>query len=374
MKSWIQATGSFATDELRDVDWPRGPVCIREGAGMAGVEETDEGAVPAPAQGAARRGAAAFQFSTDDFRSHERIAAWRDVFGRTVLNIDVTPLNRHSFQASAAISRTGTFGVLRATTSPAVQSNSESLITNGDVSFGAVLSSVWGAEQVGRSSDLGPGDAVLMSNGDVGSLTFPQDCHYVAFSLPRAAFARLVPDVDALFARRIPADNPALQMLLRYLELGQDDLVAADPDLQAAFADHVCDLLALALGATRDAAEVARSRGLPAARLQAMKDDIRRASHNPDLTVHAVAARYGVSPRYVQRVFEESGSTFTGYLAEQRLLAAYKALRSHASSAFPISTIALNCGFSDVSHFNRLFRRRFGCTPGDVRKTARSHG
>ena len=28
-------------------------------------------------------------------------------------------------------------------------------------------------------------------------------------------------------------------------------------------------------------------------------------------------------------------------------------------------------GFADVSHFNRVFRQRFGCTPSDVRNAAR---
>jgi AraC-like DNA-binding protein len=63
---------------------------------------------------------------------------------------------------------------------------------------------------------------------------------------------------------------------------------------------------------------------------------------------------------------------FTQYVMEQRLTLAYKALRRRASSHVPISTIALDCGFSDISHFNRVFRRRFGCTPSDARNAARS--
>lgn len=86
----------------------------------------------------------------------------------------------------------------------------------------------------------------------------------------------------------------------------------------------------------------------------------------------AVAARHGVSVRYVQRLFEESGLTFTAYLTEQRLAAAYKALRRRAAADVPVSTIAFDCGFADVSHFNRSFRQRFGCTPSDVRNAARA--
>ncbi|MBW8755837.1 MAG: helix-turn-helix transcriptional regulator, partial [Sphingomonadales bacterium] len=162
--------------------------------------------------------------------------------------------------------------------------------------------------------------------------------------------------------------NPALRILTRYVDLGQADLLAADSALQNAFGNHVRDLLVLALGARRDMAELARTRGLRAARLRAMQDDIRRSCHRPNFSVHSVAAGYGVTVRYIQRLFEESGQTFTEYLTEQRLAAAYQALRQPASAEVPVSTIAYDCGFSDVSHFNRLFRQRFGCTPSDVRK------
>ena len=32
-----------------------------------------------------------------------------------------------------------------------------------------------------------------------------------------------------------------------------------------------------------------------------------------------------------------------------------------------ISDIALDCGFNDLSYFNRCFRRRFGLTPSSAR-------
>jgi AraC-like DNA-binding protein len=338
--------------------------------GDGAAEEGRADASPAPARGGAPGGMMAFHFSTDDFRDHERITAWREAFGRTLLKIDVSPQSSDRFQAHARILRSPGIGVIRSWTAGVDMANSPSLISNDDVTLGCVLTSRWSARQLARRTELHPGDGVLMSNSDLGGLTLPETCRFVTFGVSRSAIAPLVPDIGARFGGRVPASNPAFRVLLRYLELAEDDTVAAEPHLSSAFADHVCDLLALALGATRDSAELAQSRGLSAARLQAMKDDIRRSAHNPDLTVHTVAARQGVSLRYVQRAFEESGSTFTQYLAEQRLTAAYKALRRHALSAVPISTIALDCGFSDVSHFNRLFRQRFGCTPSDVR-TAR---
>jgi transcriptional regulator GlxA family with amidase domain len=37
------------------------------------------------------------------------------------------------------------------------------------------------------------------------------------------------------------------------------------------------------------------------------------------------------------------------------------------SSVFVFATVALQAGFSDILHFNRLFRSRFGATPSDMR-------
>jgi AraC-like DNA-binding protein len=342
----------FADNERRDI----------AGVGMANVDAATPPAVPGAAQMS--------QFSTDAFREHERVAAWREVFGRTLLNIDIAPRSVETFRANATIIRSAGFRMMCTSASAVDCANSPSLITNDDVSF------VWmqcrsRAHQIGRSEDLTPGDGVLMSHGDVGGVAFLDACRYVALAFPKSTLAPLVPDISELFARRVPLSNPAQRMLLRYLELGQEDQIAADQDLQAAFSDHVCDLLALALGATRDATELARSRGVRAARLRAMQDDVRKSCHLADLSVHAVAARHGVGARYVQRLFEESGSTFTQYLAEQRLAAAYKALCRRTSADLPISTIAFDCGFSDVSHFNRAFRQRFRCTPSEVRKTSR---
>jgi AraC-like DNA-binding protein len=341
---------------------------------MTGVDELTPGDDPAVDPAADLGGAQAFTFSTDSFPEHERVTAWREVFGRTILKIEVAPRSNDGFQAQARILHAPGLGVIRSRTSAVEMGNTRSLITSDDISLGSVLTGRWSASQFGRTVELHPGDGVLMSNADLGRISLLEECRFVTFGLPREAVAPLLPDIGALFARRIPADNPAFQMLLHYLKLAEQDILATDPALRSAFIGHIRDLLALTLGATRDAAEQARGRGLAAARLRTIQDDIHKRFGRADLSIHDLAARHGVSARYVQRIFEESGSTFTQYLAEQRLAAAYKALGRTVSERMPISTIAFDCGFSDVSHFNRLFRQRFGCTPSDVRNAARKRG
>jgi AraC-like DNA-binding protein len=309
------------------------------------------------------------RFSTASYRPHERIAAWSEALGRHCgVRIDINPRAAEDFRTSAKIASSSTFSLIEGSISPHRQGSSRGSVVNDDVTFASVLASRWGASQLGRSLDLHPGDWSLLGNSDVSMITIPEESRYMAFSLPRAVIRPLVPDIGAMFARRIPAASPALQMLLRYLDLARHDNAVTTPALAAAFTDHVCDLLALALGPTGDAAELARTRGLPAARLQIMQDDIRRNLGRADLSVRSVATRHKVSTRYLQRLFEESGSTFTQFVMEQRLAAAHRALTARPD--VPIHTIAYDLGFNDASYFNRAFRQRYGCRPSDVRNCA----
>jgi AraC-like DNA-binding protein len=74
-----------------------------------------------------------------------------------------------------------------------------------------------------------------------------------------------------------------------------------------------------------------------------------------------------VSPRYLQRLMETTGTPFTARVNELRLQHAF-ALLAQGDSRH-VSDIALQAGFSDISHFNRLFRARFGDTPSGIRRT-----
>ena len=141
-------------------------------------------------------------------------------------------------------------------------------------------------------------------------------------------------------------------------------------ELSRAVAQHICDLIALSMGAHRDAPALLQQRGVRAARLQAIKADIAARFNDFELTVNAVALRHGVTPRYIQKLFEDDGVTFSEYVLERRLAEAHRSLADPHLANRSISTIAFNAGFSDLSYFNRTYRRRFGATPTETRVLA----
>jgi transcriptional regulator GlxA family with amidase domain len=66
-------------------------------------------------------------------------------------------------------------------------------------------------------------------------------------------------------------------------------------------------------------------------------------------------------------LLKTSGTSFTAYVTELRLNHAFGLLAAQGKSDLRICDVALQAGFSDIAHFNRLFRSRFGDTPKGVR-------
>jgi AraC-like DNA-binding protein len=225
--------------------------------------------------------------------------------------------------------------------------------------------------QGGQEHVLGDGDAVLVSLSDEYSLVHRPPGGLLALRIPRRQFAPGVTGLDGLCYRRIPDGASALRFLLGYVKAAHDDQRIACPDLQHLFVKHVYDLIALVVGATGDGAEIARGGGLRAARLHAIKEDVAKHIDQPDLSLTALASRHGCTPRFVQRLFEADATTFTDYVLSQRLARAYDWLIDARRKEEKISTLAWDCGFGDVSNFNRAFRKRYGLAPSDVRARAR---
>ena len=313
---------------------------------------------------------ATFRFSTEDFSQRERLTAWREIFARTVCNLDIQPLSADRFHSEATIYARPGLGVLNGSCSGALQTHPKNLIVDDDLSFMTGSMPNWMAFQHGRNPVLGPGDGVLMNNAEVGSILLPDTEHFITFKVPVKAIAPLVPDIGALIARRIPHDSQPLRLLVRYLGALQEEGALQSEELQRLAVTHVYDLFALALGATREAAEIANGRGLRAARLRAIKTELAASLGRPELSINTVAARHGITPRYVQKLFETDGTTFSEFLLGERLALAYRMLTDSRLAGRTVGSIALESGFNDLSYFHRTFRRRFGATPADVRATA----
>lgn len=80
-----------------------------------------------------------------------------------------------------------------------------------------------------------------------------------------------------------------------------------------------------------------------------------------ELSLERIAADQNMSVRTLSRIFAQDGTTPIAWLQKQRLAKAYSLLTEKRCRS--ITDAAFDCGFKDLSHFGRSFKRAFGTTP-----------
>jgi AraC-like DNA-binding protein len=315
------------------------------------------------------------RFSTDDLPERDRLPVMREVHGRLCARIEIEPAPGVPLHYQVSARALPGLTVSMFSQSPLTVRRTRELLADGndDVVFAVPPSAANMLSHRGR--ELSPiGDAVLLSSADVMRIDVASTSQGRMVTLSRRRLAPLVPGLEDAFMLPVPRDTEALQLLMRYVSLFDDKQSLATPELRSLVVNHVYDLVALALGATRDAAATANGRGVRAARLHAIKTEILKSLSRHDLSLAGLAARHRVTPRHVQMLFESDGTTFSRFLLGQRLARAHRTLSNPLLAERSISTIAYDAGFGDLSHFNRAFRRRYGETPSDVRARSRHSG
>jgi AraC-like DNA-binding protein len=308
------------------------------------------------------------EFSTDGIPEGDRTAFWREHYGHVMLRVDIEPAPDMLFEASSRCLSLPGLLLMEGSSSPVKISRGGQYLADGndDVVLAINRSGSVVVNSNGREQSLGDGEAIVLSGGEAASFHRTSLGRSFALRVPRTMFESTVVSLDDALMRPISSDRGALKLMEDYarwlLNAGNIDHQLLNISVR-----HIQDLLALTIGPTADFADTARTRGLRAARLKLAKSFIVAHSSRRDLSVSAVATSLSVTPRYVQRLFEADGTTFSEFLTGQRLARARRLLCEPSSSPTAISNIAYDVGFGDLSYFNRCFRRQYGVTPREVR-------
>jgi DNA-binding CsgD family transcriptional regulator len=249
------------------------------------------------------------RFVTEDLPERDRLARWREEFGRTIVGVDIMPSATDvPFWAEAVLQILPGVHVATCAGSRATMDRTSALVaadTGADHTVGIIntASAPMPVVQHGAELMLGQGDAVLIRHDEACAIN---TVGHVGLVLPRAALAPRTDDLDGAVMKRISRDNPALRLLLNYIQLIQSDPELSELAINAAIGDHIHDLAAMALGAGRDVRE--RGRGaVVAARLAATFDYNGGHFAEPSLP----AARLATAPDAVVDIAKLYGLTAT---------------------------------------------------------------
>ncbi|MEE1758409.1 MULTISPECIES: helix-turn-helix domain-containing protein [unclassified Streptomyces] len=209
------------------------------------------------------------------------------------------------------------------------------------------------------------GDLILYDTRRAYLFGFPSPMRQLLVDIPRETFARRCASQEVsaplLFGRASAAEGALVSTLGAVLADWATGRRGDEPvSTEATVLDLVRTLAQPRLGG---------GSGAPAAvsRLAVAKDYVDRHLADPQLSAERVAAAIGVSARHLSRVFQPTGTSPSRHILERRLDKAREELADPGSRHLTVAEVAHHWGFASQAHFTRVFRSRFGRTPGETR-------
>jgi len=302
--------------------------------------------------------------STANVAAPKRFAHWRDIFADIDRSMALEG-EPEAFHGALTRLSAGDLQLMSVKSSPLISRSGDSTATEETCfSIQLVHSGRGQLRHAGAETVAETGDMVVVDARRSYELMFKRPLDGLVLFLPWARFGHHAEKLEKLAGRRMPSTGPAA-VLSGFIRSAWDELVERDgEDWPQSASEVIWDLLALVLRDDR-VVEITGSRA----------DDLRRRAKvlvdyqlfDPEFRSSAIAEELGLSARYLQQIFAESGTTPARFLLARRLDAVAARLRQ-ADKPCRITDIALECGFSDLSYFSRAFRRRFGVSARGYRQ------
>ena len=296
---------------------------------------------------------------------------WREVLERTYIPFDVQPgpapgerfdcvASRHRLGGVTLVENTHGRGIGR-------RGPAEIAATEDDLLGILVMcSGRIGLDFGDHSVVLSPGQVIMWDGARRGSFRTLGPVTKRTLIIPRERLRLVVPSYESMIGRPLAADDPAARLMADYLASLAPLVSTLDRVAREAVADAAVELTRAVL-AGRAAAE----RGLPtAALLTTIRRYIEEHLDDPSLSPASIARANAISVRTLHRVFEGAGESVSAVIRERRLARCHADLEQGTDES--VTAIAFRWGFRDMSHFSRLFRRRFGASAREVQACARA--
>lgn len=310
------------------------------------------------------------RFSASAIPSELRQPAWNEILTRVGLASSPTRLPHQVDSGQVAFCasvRNSVFVHLSGTSQTMTsQASCSGQPTQGAVLVMALLSGkaqVLGTEQ---PVQLGSGDIMLLDPTQTWRLDIQSDFRAVLIKLESANFLLRLVRIGRQQANRITTQQGVGALCLSMLQTLAEQLQHLDRDELPALEATLAELLLACLSHKQmDAGDDATDVQL--AHLRRVCRSIDAQIDDPDLHVEQIGQQEGLSARYVQKLFKNSGTTFSEYVKSRRIQHCCIDLANPALAQFSIAQLCYRWGFNDAANFSRTFSQQVGVSPKTYR-------
>lgn len=310
------------------------------------------------------------RFSTTYQPASQRLEWLREVIGKQYANVEITPPDDtylyndmfiYPWQQGIRLSPIYS----NAITLERLPSEPENVTQ--DCYFVVLLTAgQYKIEQGGRESYLKPGEMTLYDATEPHRITIPQPFSKVLISIPRHLLNARIANIQQLTASKLNTYEGIGAVTSRLIQSTVNELPTLEHGAFQSLAEPIFESLSHSLiGCQGRQSELSRSQSLS---LWRVKQFIKHNLGNSELSAATIAAAVKLSPRYINKMFEQEQTSLMRFMTQQRIARCRHYLASQLHTHLSITEIAMQAGFNNMSHFSRVFREQYGMTPRDYRQ------
>jgi len=304
-------------------------------------------------------------YKTDAVTAPNRFQYWQKATCDAFLPLEAEQIGDSKFSGRIQVVNAGGIGVSSIKADKQIIRRSRRLIQSSEASsliFICQTSGVGTIRQDSQDVKLKAGDITFVDSDRPYEFKFDDMFEQAVLQVPKQIFLERCRWLVGVPPIKLEGSNPLAQLvqvnLKTLLEVGG----ALPKSTRPMVFNNVINLLSTALGE-------AFGETLPDASEPKLMH-IQRAKHYiiqnlkerrlcPDGVAHAC----DISPRYLRALFSAEGQSVSAWIRTQRLESARMELERTSNTAAPINQIAYRWGFSDYTHFCRLFKSAYGMSP-----------
>ncbi|KPX23592.1 hypothetical protein ALO71_02943 [Pseudomonas amygdali pv. dendropanacis] len=298
------------------------------------------------------------QYATTIVPPAQRFEYWKEVVCRHCIPAASQPLMENDFDGELSVRTLGVLDICTLSAPLHRWDRTAAHLRSGpddDLWLGFSRHGHGQLEQGGRQAVLGADRLFLYDASQPFRFSIGGENHLIR--IPRYLLSAQLPGVENLTAQVLDESRPGLiplREMLRQVVSEKRDLPNAA--LSERLSRTLLDLLVLSVEL-----QGVKTAGIERDLYARIMNYIARHLTEPELTIERIAQAHHVSTRTVTRAFARHQKTPMSAIWQARLQASREAMeRGHART---VSQVALDFGFSDLSHFSHAFRRAFGVCP-----------